>query len=170
MARRRRNLYLYLALACFFGLIAVLVFDGYIGVYDRLTTTSGEREINFEEDRWDEYEQEWWGPNPNWGDEVFFSYEIDNRTFREYNSDLNVSLWQSQNKLADLTSDELTIASFEAKTVEWSFDTAEFLPEEPVQGQAYNYTVKIMLGEVEHNILISINPVFYEIKPAPAVR
>ena len=36
MTVKHKNIFLFLALACFVGIILIFVFDGYIGVYDRL--------------------------------------------------------------------------------------------------------------------------------------
>ena len=44
MATKRRNLFLYLTIACFFGLIAIFIVDGYMGIYDILYVTTGEYE------------------------------------------------------------------------------------------------------------------------------
>jgi len=46
----RRYLFLYLTLACFFGLVAIFIVDGYIGIYDTLYITAGEREQTIEAD------------------------------------------------------------------------------------------------------------------------
>ena len=40
MAAERRNLFLYLTLACFLGIIAIFIFDGYVGIYDTIYVTS----------------------------------------------------------------------------------------------------------------------------------
>ncbi|GAI56646.1 unnamed protein product, partial [marine sediment metagenome] len=40
----RKNLFLYLTLACFFGLIAIFIVDGYLGIYDTIYVTAGEQE------------------------------------------------------------------------------------------------------------------------------
>ena len=44
MATKRKSLFLYLTLACFLGLIAIFVVDGYMGVYDTFYLTTGEYE------------------------------------------------------------------------------------------------------------------------------
>ena len=40
----RRHLFLYLALGCFAGLIAIFIVDGYVGIYDTVYVTAGEYE------------------------------------------------------------------------------------------------------------------------------
>jgi len=83
MATRRRSLFLYLALACFIGIIAIFVIDGYLGVYDALYITAGEREETIEPDFWQR--EDWvWSTRVNQGERVFFRYEVDNRQFSRY--------------------------------------------------------------------------------------
>ncbi len=46
----RKNLFLYLALACFVGLIAIFVVDGYMGIYDTVYITTGKQEYKVDAD------------------------------------------------------------------------------------------------------------------------
>jgi hypothetical protein len=150
----RKNLYLYLALACFLALIAVFVVDGYMGVYDTAYVTSGEQEQKIEADFWlQDYNT--WSVGANWGEKVFFRYEIDNRQFSSYSADIEVSLWRSQQKIQDLLSQELQIASFDSGQLEWVVDTSELEPAPPEQG--YEYTVVIKRGELERRIILYIS-------------
>ncbi len=75
MATKRKNLYLYLTLACFIGLIAIFIVDGYMGIYDNLFVTTGEREEEIGRDSrpWQE------SVRVDWGGKAFFRYEVDNR-------------------------------------------------------------------------------------------
>ena len=96
MATKRSNLFLYLALACFIGIIAIFVVDGYMGVYDTLNITAGEREEKIESEFWREGHP--WSVWANQNDKVFFRYEVDNRQFSQYSANLDVSVWRMQEK------------------------------------------------------------------------
>ena len=154
MAARLRNLSLYLALACFLGLIAIFVVDGYMGVYDTVYITAGEREEKVEADFWLQEYNIWTTPT-NWGERAFFRYEIDNRRFQSYSADIEVSLWRSQEKVLDLLSAEMQVASFDKGQLEWVVDTAELEPVPPEQG--YEYTLIIKMGELERRIIIYLS-------------
>jgi len=105
----RRNLFLYLAIACFIGIIAIFITDGYIGVYDTIYVPMGERERKVEADQWQEWSQ-WEMAEIGWGDKALFRYEVDNRQFSAYSADIEVSVWHSKEKLQDLISQEISMA------------------------------------------------------------
>jgi hypothetical protein len=48
----RKNLFLCLTLACFVGLVAIFVVDGYTGIYDTIYITYGEQVQKVEPDYW----------------------------------------------------------------------------------------------------------------------
>ena len=86
-----KTVYLYLAIACFLGLMAILVFDGYIGVYDTIILTSGERVETVAPDYWLRQSTPLPGEaqiayytTANQDDTLSFSYTIDNRAFSPY--------------------------------------------------------------------------------------
>jgi len=154
VAARPRNLFLYLALTCFFCIIAIFVVDGYMGVYDTVYITVGEREEKVEADFWLQEYNIWTTP-ANWGDKVFFRYEVDNRRFQSYSANVEVSLWRSQEKVLDLLSEEMQVASFDKGQLEWVVDTGELEtvpPEEFVE-----YTVIIKRGEIERKIILFLD-------------
>ena len=164
----RRYLFLYLTLACFFGLIAIFIVDGYIGIYDSLEITAGEQPQTIEPDEWLQQGRVWkQGVNVNWGEKVFFRYEVDNRQFSSYTADIEASVWRSQEKIRDLISQPVSIAAFAKGQLEWEIDTAELLPGDIPPEQSYEFTVIIKRGEIERNIIVYINPTPYPIKPAP---
>jgi len=169
MAAKRRNLFLYLTLVCFLGLIAIFIVDGYMGVYDTLSITAGEHEQKIEPDYWLRQDR-FWSTRVNWGDEAFFRYQVDNRQFSGYTADIEVSVWRSQEKLRDLLWQQMSINAFDKGDLEWTIDTAEFLPGEipPEQEYQYQYTVIIQRGEMERRIIMDINPVLSPPKPLPA--
>ena len=180
MAAKIKNLYLYLALACLFGLMAIFIVDGYMGIYDTVYVTAGEQEQKIEADFWQKnngiwwveptnwgWENGiWWVEPTNWGEKVFFRYEVDNRQFSSYSADIEVSVWHSQQKIQDLVSQELQIASFGSGQLEWVVDTAQLEPVSPEQG--YEYTIVIKMGELERRIILYIStPSDFNKMPVP---
>ena len=166
MATKRRNLFLYLTLACFFGLIAIFIVDGYMGIYDTVYVTAGEREQKIESDVWLRGDK-FWSAGVNRGEKAFFRYEVDNRRFSGYTADIEVSVWRSQQKVRNLISQPILIDAFDKGQLEWEVDTAELLPGDIPPEQSYEYTVNIKRGEIERNIILRINPIPYLPKPAP---
>jgi len=161
----RRNLFLYLTLACFFGLVAIFIVDGYLGIYDTVYVTGGEYEQKIEPDFWTRHD--WtWSTGVNWGEKVFFRYEVDNRQFSSYTADTEISAWHGQEKVRDLISQQISIAAFDKGELEWVIDTNELLPTLPEQ--SYQYSVIIKRGEIERKIIVDVNPLVYPPKPVPA--
>ena len=166
MPTRRRNLFLYLTLACFLGLIAVLIADGYMGVYDTIRITAGEQEQTIEPDAWRQSDR-FWSTGVNWGEKAFFQYEVANRRFSAYASDIEVSVWHSQEKVRDLISQPLSINAFDQGQLEWVVDTAELLPADAPAEQSYDFTLMIKRGETERKIVIYTHYPAYPPKPVP---
>ena len=169
MATKPKNLFLYLTLACFFGLIAIFIVDGYMGIYDTIYITAGEWEDKIEPDFWLRED------NPrstgvNRDEKVFFRYEVENHQFSSYAADVEVSVWQSQEKLHDLISQQILIAAFDKGQLEWVLDTTELVPSGVPAEQAYQYTVVIKRGEIERKIIMYVNPLAYPVKPVPVPR
>lgn len=166
MATRQRNLFLYLALACFFVLIAIFIVDGYMGIYDTIYITAGEQEQKIEPDFWLRQDR-FWSTGVNLGEKAFFRYEVDNRQFSSYSADIEVSVWRSQEKVRDLASQQISIAAFDKGQLEWVVNTAELLPGGIPPEQRYEYTVIIKRGEIERKIIVYINTYAYPPKPVP---
>ncbi|MEE9399313.1 MAG: hypothetical protein V3V23_03500 [Dehalococcoidales bacterium] len=170
MATKQRNLFLYLTLACFFGLIAIFIVDGYMGIYDTVYVTAGEREQKIDSDVWQRGDG-FWSAGVNRGEKVFFRYEVDNRQFSSYATDIEVSVWRMQEKLLDVVSQTFLVPSFDKGQVEWNIDTAEILPGNAPSEQRYEYTVIIKSEDIERNVILYINPIQYLPKaplPVPA--
>ena len=165
----RKKLFLYLTLACFFGLIAIFIVDGYMGIYDTIYITAGEREEKVEPDSWLKQDR-FWSVGVNWEEKIFFDYEVDNRRFSSYSAEIEVSVWHSQEKVADLVSRHMQIGAFDKGQLEWVLDTAELKPDDILPEQSYEFTVIIKRGQVERNIIVYINPSAYssEAKVVPA--
>lgn len=179
----RRNLYLYLALACFLGLLAIFVVDGYIGVYDTVYITAGEQEYKIESDAWQNLYPIYSVPAPgtsgyapvpveggrgsyglstNRGDKISFRYEVDNREFSTYEAVVDVSVWHSQQKVRNVVSHLLSISAFAKESTNWDIDNTQLLPSDIPPEQSYQYTVIITRGEIERKIVVSINPLVYK--------
>jgi len=168
MAAKRRNIFLYLTIACFIGIIAIFIFDGYMGIYDAFTIKTGEIARMVDVTRW--REDRYFKTGANWDEKVFFSYEVDNRQFSSYSADVEVSVWRSQEKVLDLLSQPLLISAFDEEKIDWVLDTTELKPEEVTPEQRYEYTVLIKRGEVERRIIVRIESSLYPGEvPAPAL-
>ncbi len=158
MANKRRNLYLYLTLICFFGVIAIFIVDGYMGIYDTVYITTGEREQKIDSEAWQRND-----PSRSGGitrsEKAFIRYEVDNRRFFGYEADIDVSIWRMQNKVRDVLSQHIVVGAFNKGRVQWEIDTAELLPPDAPPEQRFDYTLKIKRGEVERNIILNINPI-----------
>jgi hypothetical protein len=167
----RKKLFLYLTLACFFGLIAIFIVDGYMGIYDTIYITAGEREEKVEPDSWLKQDR-FWSVGVNWEEKIFFDYEVDNRRFSSYSAEIEVSVWHSQEKVADLVSRHMQIGAFDKGQLEWVLDTAELKPDDILPEQSYEFTVIIKRGQVERNIIVYINPRTYpsgaKVVPVPS--
>jgi len=163
MATKRKNLFLYLALTCFLGLIVIFVADGYMGIYDNLFVTTGEREDEIGRDSrpWQQ------SVAVEWDAQAFFRYEVDNRRFSGYTADIEVSVWHSQEKVADLIAQQISVASFGKGQLEWVLDTAELVPADIPPEQGYEFTVVIKRGEIERRLITHVRPLPYPPKPAP---
>jgi hypothetical protein len=163
-----KNLYLYLTLACFFGLIVIFMVDGYMGVYDTIYVTAGEREQQVGPERWLRQDRAWIS-GTEWGEKALFRYEVNNRRVSTYSADIELSIWHSREKVLDLPSQQMTVAPFGRGVVEWVVDTAELKPEGLSPEQVYEYTVIIDRGEVERKVILNIRGTSYPIKPPAPV-
>jgi len=157
MATKRKILFLYLTLACFLGLIAIFIVDGYMGIYDTIYIIAGEREEKVDPDFWLGQDRSY-SIGVNWNEKAFFNYEVDNRLFSSYSADINVSVWRSQEKVADLLSRQLTLGAFDKEQLEWIVDTTELEPNDVPTEQSYEFTVIINHGETERRVILSVNP------------
>ena len=173
----RKNLFLFLALASFVGLIAIFVVDGYMGIHDTVYITASEREEKIEADYWQQQERFGFAREVrvNRGEKAFFRYEVDNRRFASYTADIEVSVWRNQEKVRDLISQPISVAAFDKGELEWIVDTKELLSSDAPPEQNYQLTVIIKRGEIERRIIVYINALSYSEKmlpgpvPVPAV-
>ena len=170
MAAKRRNLYLYFTLICFFGIIAIFIFDGYMGIYDTIYITAEEREQRIESDVWQRNDPYWSSTSIMQGEKAFIRHEIDNRWFSRYEAEIEVSIWRMQEKVSDVLAQQVAIEAFGKAEIEWTIDSAELVPPDAQPEQRFDYTMTIKHGEFERNIILYINPSPYPIKPVPAPR
>jgi len=157
MATKRKILFLYLTLACFLGLIAIFIVDGYLGIYDTTYIIAGEWEEKVEPDFWLQQDNTY-SIGVNREEKVFFNYEVDNRLFSSYSADINVSVWRNQEKVCDLLSQQLTVGAFDKEQLEWVVDITELELNDVPPEQSYEFTVIINRGETERRVILSINP------------
>jgi hypothetical protein len=168
MAVKRRYLFLYLAIACFAGLVAVFIVDAYLGVYDTIYVTVGEYEQKIEADYWQRPESFWptgyenaWQTQATVGDKIPFRYEIENHQFSTYSTLVQASVWKENEKVFDLFSGDVSIDRFGKEMVKWSLATEELPGLTP--GWPAQFTVKINRGDIERKIIIDL---YYPEAPA----
>jgi hypothetical protein len=172
VTKGKRNLYLYLAIACFVGIIAIFVIDGYLGVYDTFYITANEHEQEISPDYWLHFKHRGYSypysVGAEWGRTVRFRYEIDNRRFSSYPTPIKATVWKENEKILDLFSEDRLIKPFDKAMVEWALDS------EQLQSQGFSvgeYTVKIEREGMERKIIVGYHvthsePV-YPIYPPP---
>ena len=155
MATRRKNIYLYLTLACFVGIIAIFIIDGYLGVYDTVHVQIGETERTIEPERWlrENYKPIYTVTD---GGRVFFRYEIDNRQFSAYSADVKASVWLGQVKKGDLISQAITVDPFEKEEVKFGVVTNRIRPTNIPPTQNYQFSVVITSEEIERSIIVNV--------------
>ena len=147
----RRHLFLYLALACFAGLIAIFIVDGYLGIYDTVYVTAEEYEQEIEPDFWLRWDRVW-STGGSWGEPVHFRYEIDNRRFSSYATPIQASVWKANEEVMVLLAEDIVIKPFDEVTVEWTLDSEELESRGFSVGQ---YTVKIERDGTELTIIVN---------------
>lgn len=149
MATKRKRLFLSLAIACFAGIVAIFVFDGYIGIYDTVYVTTGEFTQEIGPDFWqgqrisNSYPYQM---GVKWGDSVQFRYEIENRNFSDYVATVEASVWKSNEKVIDLFQKDVSIPNFDKTAMDWTLSVQDL---EKAGLGAGEYTIKIKRGEVE---------------------
>jgi hypothetical protein len=168
MATKHKNLYLYLALTCFIGIILIFIFDGYMGIYDTLIVKVGEYpDQKIEADQWTQPYADF-STAVKWGGKAFFYYEVDNRFFSSYEAHVEVSVWHSLEKVSDILTQTVSLSSFGKNQIEWVVDTAGLIPANVTPEQGYEFTLLIKRGEIERRFIIFVRASEYTIKPIPA--
>ena len=172
--KRRKLLFLYLAIACFVGIIVIFIVDGYVGIYDTVYVTTEEYPQEIGPDFWQRQVLDY--PRPysvraEWGEPVHFQYEIDNRRFSTYAATVEASVWKRNEKVVDLFNQDILVSAFDKSVMSW------VLPAEELEKAGLGvgeYTVKIKRGEEElgQGIILDFRlpqePVYLEpVPPSP---
>jgi hypothetical protein len=157
MVSKQKNLFLYLAVACFIGIILIFVFDGYMGLYDTLTMTSGEQTQTVAPEQWSDsikhhYPVDLW---PFSSGNYSFSYVIDNRHFTSYQADLSISVWKNQVKVADVLSSTVNVGAFQKETISWVIDPLSIVP--ALANTDNQFTLEIDRGNVKRSVIVHYN-------------
>ena len=151
--KKPKRLFLYLAIACFAGLVTIFVVDGYMGIHDTIRVTVGEYEREVEADYWTDSD-DYWSVNADAGDNVYFSYQLDNNQLSKYSTHVEASLWQENEKIIDLFSEDVSIARLDEIEMEWTL-LSENLPEAARADGSEEYSVKISRGDVERRVIVN---------------
>lgn len=172
MSVKHKYLYLFLALACFVGIILIFVFDGYMGVYDHLSIDNGQYVQTVESDQWRQTDRfsGIYSTGIGRGGRVDFTYTIENHRFSAYNEDVVVSLWYNKEKTTDILSTKVTIPSFDKEVLAWTLTVDSIVPPDYPTEQNYIVNVKINRGNIEReiNLVINATPTIIKSVPIPA--
>ncbi len=166
MAVKHNNLFLYLTLACFLGIILIFIFDGYMGLYDSLKMDTGQYRQTIDADQWSQQEKYGYlsSVSVERGGSIDFTYKVENHRFSQYSDAVEVSLWHHNEKITDIITESLSVKSFDERELKWSLDTAELVPDDIPPEQGYNLNIVIERGEIEREIMVDIYSSPYPIK------
>jgi hypothetical protein len=139
-----------------------------MGLYDTLYVTAGEQTWTIGPDYWvgQRSPEPAYSISANWDERVFFRYNIDNRRFSQYATDIEVSIWHSQEKLDTLLSQPVSVGAFGKVDIEWTLYTTDYKPADLLTTQTYDYTIIVKLGNIERRAVLYVNPGVYPVKPA----
>jgi hypothetical protein len=170
MKSKKGRLFLYIAIACFAGIVAIFVVDGYLGIYDTFHISVGEYPAQtITADYWLREDYDYEVPYPvgterdrsayccisaDWDQDITFEYVIENHAASAYSDHIEVSLWQKGEKIKDLFSQDISARPFDETSVEWTVSTDDIGVNEPTAEYSYVYTVLVKRGEVERNIIV----------------
>jgi hypothetical protein len=170
--KKSKRLFLFMAIGCFAGIVAIFVVDGYLGVYDTFHIAVGEYPAQtIGADYWlsqgyGQYEM----PRPagtegdksayccvsaDWSQTISFKYVIENHLSTAYSAHTEASVWKGNEKLIDLSSQDVVIAPFREAIVEWTLSSKDIVSGPPVAGVSYDYTVRVNREDVERRIIVS---------------
>lgn len=155
--QKTTNLYLYLALACFGGILTIFVVDGYFGIYDTVFIAAQEHEQRIEPDYWQQpwVNEQGYRMGTSWGEPTYFKYRIENRTFSDYKTKVEVSVWKGGEKIKQLLDEDISVAPFKDTVLNWRLKTEDLGEMEPEVGGYKEYTVRVRLDRVERRIIMS---------------
>jgi hypothetical protein len=168
MTGKNKYIYLLLTIACFLGIILIFVFDGYIGIYDSLLIDNGQYPQTIASDQWRQQEEFGYPPSVSMERDrnMNLTFTVENHHFSAYNADVSISLWDGINKVADLTSGDITALAFGKAEITAAFNPSQYIPAGYPTEQNYNLSLVINRGGVERKVMVYINPGI----PKPALR
>lgn len=166
-----RMLYLYLALACFLGIVLIFLFDGYLGVYDSVKADNGSYLQEVPVEQWQNPDR--FGPSFSMGLDqtgyLNFTYKIENRRFTSYTENVVVTATDTGGETTVLVSGDVTAGAFGSAEVSWTMRGQDYVPASAPQNTAYNVHLTITRGSVTRELSIFINrsPIVQKVIPAP---
>jgi len=166
MIKKPKKLFLYLAIACFAGLITIFIVDGYMGIYDTISVTVGEREEEIEASYWEDSDV-YWLISASSGEKIYFNYRIDNNQLSEYSTHIEASVWKEKEKIVDLFSQDVSIDQLDNVTVGWILSRDDLDDIDFEINERRNYTVRINRGDVERRIIVSYYYTEFPLIPKP---
>jgi hypothetical protein len=171
MAAKNNSLFLFLALACFVGIILIFIFDGYIGVYDRLVMDNLQYKQTVEGDQWAQQEKFGGvvGTSIDRSGQVDFTYTIENHRFSPFTDSVKISLWSNKVETANLLSEQVSIPAFDKKEFKWTVSAVDILPANYSTGQSYFVSLKIKRNTIERQVNVNVytSPDTIKMIPAP---
>lgn len=155
--QKATNLYLYLALTCFAGILAIFIIDGYFGIYDTFLISAHEYEQKIEPDYWQQpwAKEQGYRLATSWGEPSYFKYRIENRTFSVYEAKVEVSIWKSGVKVKQLQDNYISVAPFNDVVVDWRLRADDWGESELEIGGYREYTIRVSLDGIERRIIVS---------------
>ena len=171
-AEKHRFLYLYLALACFVGILLIFVFDGYMGRYITLNMDNG-RYSQLLESGWWEVEEKYAGYNSFSGerDDVFtFTLKLENRCFTSFSEPVHVSLQDVSGNGPEIFEGMLEADAFGKAEVSWKLPAADLVPTDFAPDSYLTTNMVIQIGEYKGSIKLQIHNTARIVKALPEVE
>ncbi|MFC1942637.1 hypothetical protein ACFLWU_05415 [Chloroflexota bacterium] len=171
MAAKRNNLFLYLTLVCFVGIILIFIFDGYLGVYDTVVLDNGQYSQKIETDQWSQEKYDYRASTGvERGNQVEFTYTVENHRFSGYSADVEVSFLHNDEIISDPIVDVITAEAFGMDEMKWILDADAFVPADYPSEQQYIVNVLVKRDNVQREVLVNISglpmkPVIIEPRP-----
>jgi hypothetical protein len=157
-AKRHNNLFLFLALACFLGIVIIFIADGYMGLYDTLLMDTGQYKQTITADQWAQPERYGGAFNvgvPSNGN-VDFTYTIENHRFSAFDAPIQVTLLYNDINIKDVLSQEIAVPAFGKQELKWSINAANLYSANMTVGQSYNYNLQIKRGNITREVILNV--------------
>ena len=154
------KIYLFLALACFLGIVLIFIFDGYMGVYDSVVMDNGQFPQTITADQWQQQEKFGYYPSVSVdrNGAANITYTVENHRFSSYTAEVTVSIYSGVDKIADLATGQVSAGAFNKGEFTWVLKPADFIPASLPSDQSYNMNMVIKRGDVERRIMVYVNP------------